>query len=114
MQHLLKKLDPDGTRTVEEVEAELAPLREQYRTLVINNQPDLLVPLEPGLKEDMTIYKNFHRLRRAMDWVIHVQCTCPDCYKNCVCVHTMLFASLFNDSEDLRVPYEYITATVGL
>ncbi len=43
-----------------------------------------------------------------------MQCTCPDCFKNCVCVHCVLFASLFDGSEDLRVPDEYIAATVGL
>ncbi len=46
-----------------------------------------------------------------------MQCTCPDCFKNCVCVHSVrfaTFASLFKCSEDLLVPDEYIAATVGL
>ncbi len=45
---------------------------------------------------------------------VPVQCTCPDGLKDCVCVHGVLFASLFKDTEELRVPDEYIAATVGL
>ncbi len=95
-QKLLKRLDPHGTRTVEEVEAELSRLRAQYQALVIDNRPDLVVPPEPDVKQAMTIYNNFHFLKRALAWgEIPVQCTCPDCFKNCVCVHGVLFASLF-------------------
>ena len=114
-QQLLKKLDPDGTRTVEQVEADLTPLRAQYQSLVIDNRPDLVVPPEPDVKAAMNIYKNFHLLKRSLAWGdIPVQCTCPDCFKDCVCVHGVLFASFFRDSEYLRVPDEYIAATVGL
>ncbi len=105
-QKLLERLDPHGTRTVEEVQAELSRLRAQYQALVIDNRPDLVVPPEPDVKEAMIIYNNFHYLKRSLAWgEIPVQCTCPDCFKNCVCVHGVLFASLFNGSEDLRVPH---------
>jgi hypothetical protein len=74
-----------------------------------------VVPPEPDVKEAMIIYNNFHYIKRSLAWgEIPVQCTCPDCFKNCVCVQGVLFASLFKDSEDLRVPDEYIAATVGL
>jgi hypothetical protein len=69
-QCLLEKLDPDGTRTVEQVEAELSPLHAQYKALVIENRPDLVLFPEPGVKEAMTIYKNFNRLKWALEWAI--------------------------------------------
>jgi hypothetical protein len=114
-QKVLEWLDPHCTRTVEEVEAELLRLREQYQALVINNRPDLVVPPEPEVKEAMIIYNNFHYLMLSLAWgEIPVQCTCPDCFKNCICVHCVLFTSLFNGSEDLLVPNEYIAAMVSL
>jgi hypothetical protein len=65
-QKLLKRLNPHGTRTVEEVEAELSRLRAQYQALVIDNRPDLVVPPEPDVMEAMIIYNNFHFLKRAL------------------------------------------------
>ncbi len=41
-----------------------------------------------------------------------MQCTCSECFKNCVCAHGVLFTSLFN--EKLWVLEEYIAETVGL
>ncbi len=100
---------------MEEVEAELSRLRAQYQALVIDNRPDLVLPPKPDVKEAMIIYNNFHYLKQSLAWgEIPVQCTCPDCFKNCICVHGVLYASLFNGSEDLRVLDEYIAATVGL
>ncbi len=43
---------------------------------------------------------------------IPVQCTCRECFKNCVCAHGVLFTSLLD--EKLWVPEEYIAVTVGL
>ncbi len=77
MQRLLEKLDPDGTRTVKQVEAELSPLHTQYKELVIDNRPDLVLFPVPVVKRAMPIYKNLHRLRRALEWAIQVQCMCP-------------------------------------
>jgi hypothetical protein len=71
-QRLLKKLDPDGTRTVEEVEAELSPRRAQYEELVINNRPDLVLPPEPGVKEAMTI----KRTSTASGGLLTGRCKC--------------------------------------
>ena len=110
-QHLLKKLDPDNTRSVADVIVDLQPLQDQYANLVVRNRPDLVPGVD--IKLALKIYKSFHLLQKASTWGdIPVQCTCRECFKNCVCAHSVLFASLFDDT--LRVPEEYIAATVGL
>ena len=110
-QHLLKKMDPDNTRSVADVLVDLQPLQDQYANLVVRNRPDLVPGVD--IKLALKIYKSFHLLQKASTWGdIPVQCTCRECFKNCVCAHGVLFASLFDDT--LRVPEEYIAATVGL
>ncbi len=56
-QHILKKLDPENQRSVEEVISDLQPLQDQYVNLGVRNRPDLL----PGIniKEALKIYKSF-------------------------------------------------------
>jgi hypothetical protein len=110
-QHILKKLDPKNQHSVEEVISDLQPLQDQYLNLVVCNHPDLV----PGIniKEALKIYKSFHLLKKASTWGdVPVQCTCCECFKNCVCTHCVLFNSMFN--KKLQVPGEYIAVTVGL
>ena len=109
-QHILKKLDPENKRSVTDVLADLQPLQDQYANLVVRNRPDL-VPVD--IKQALEIYKSFHLLEKSASWGdIPVRCTCLECFRDCVCAHTVLFTSLFDVT--LRVPEEYIAATVGL
>ncbi len=110
-QHILKKLDPGNQSSVEDVISDLQPLQDQYVNLVVRNRPDLVQGID--IKEAFKIYGSFQLLKKASAWGdIPVQCTCRECFKNCVCAHGVLFTSLFD--EKLRVPGEYIAATVGL
>jgi hypothetical protein len=46
----------------------------------------------PGLtiQEAITIYKNFHLLRKATGWgEVQVSCNCPGEFANCVCKDTL-------------------------
>ncbi len=96
---------------MEDVLSDLQPLQDQYMNLVVRNRPDLVPGID--IKEALKIYCSFHLLKKASTWGdIPVQCTCRECFKNCVCAHGVLFTSLFD--EKLRVPEEYIAATVGL
>ncbi len=78
---------------------------------VVRNRPYLVPGID--IKKALKIYKSFHLLKKANTWGdVSVQCTCSECFKNCVCAHCMLINSLCN--EKLRVQVEYIAATVGL
>ena len=58
----------------------------------------------------LDVYESFHMLSRATSWgpPVPLSCTCLDDYKNCVCCHGTLLASLWDDK--LRVPDDYVAA----
>jgi hypothetical protein len=96
---------------LEDVISDIQPRYNQYMNLVVSNRPNLLPGID--IKEALKIYKSFHLLQKASAWGdVLVQCTCCECFKNCVCAHNILFTSLLD--EKLRVKEEYIAATVGL
>ena len=63
-QHLLKSLDPFFTRTVQEVRAELQPMRTAYNELV------LLGRHRPGIhvNDALDVYEKFHHVSRMTCW----------------------------------------------
>jgi hypothetical protein len=65
-QHILKKLDPENQRSVEEVIFDLQPLQDQYVNLVVRNRPDLVPGID--IKEALNIYNSFHLLKKASTW----------------------------------------------
>lgn len=105
-QQLLQKLDPAGDLSVAELRYKLEPLVQQYQDVVLRDRA------VRDVKSAMKIYKGFHMLSRAPTWgTIPVSCTCPECFDNCVCCHTLLFAAVFKP--EIRVPADWIAATVS-
>ena len=110
-QNLLKKLDPDGTRSVAEMREQLRPMANAYERLVLH---DIRAP-GLDIREALKIYRNFHLIRYMPAWVendIPLACTCKICVNHCVCDDTLLFAALFKP--EVRVPSDYVAATVNL
>ena len=110
-QNLLKKLDPDGTRSVAEMREQLRPMANAYERLVLH---DIRAP-GLDIREALKIYSNFHLIRYMPAWVendIPLACTCKICVNHCVCDDTLLFAALFKP--EVRVPSDYVAATVNL
>lgn len=106
-QHILKRFDPFGTKSVEEVTELLYDAYEGYLLYVIKAEAP---PDEMSIEELMDIYETFHMLSRATSWggKVPVSCTCLECIKNCVCCHGVLMASVFDKT--LVVPDEYVAA----
>jgi hypothetical protein len=87
-QHLLKKLDPAGEKTVEEVNGALLSLVHEYLAMVVHDEatPDL------GVEHALDVYES-HLLDRATTWgKVPVQCTCVHSCRDCICEHGTLFA----------------------
>ena len=108
-QRVLKFLDPDGIKTVEELQAELAPLARLYRRVVIQDE----IPAGMGVEEQLGVYRNWHMLTFRAEWEeneIPVACTCQSCFNNGVCGDTLLYAAVFEPR--VRVPDDYITKSV--
>ncbi len=110
-QKLLERLDPHCTRTVEEVDS--CWKQNSHPPSASHQQSP-----RPGGASGTRRKRNHDNLQQH-PLPQAVPCMGRDssavhCFKNCVCVHGVLFASLFNGSEDLRVLDENIAATVGL
>ena len=58
-QHLLKTIDPDGTKSVGEVIARVDPLARQYEQYVINDDYEQVL----DLNDSLTVYESFHHLQ---------------------------------------------------
>jgi hypothetical protein len=82
---------------------------QQYRALIINDTLDPRLDVKKALR----IYKKWHLISSAPQWGrIPLSCNCRVCFPHCVCQCTLLLASLFDP--EVRVPPEYIAATVSL
>ena len=80
----------------------------EYKALVVQ---DWLSP-NFNVKDVLRIYRKWNIISSAPKWgQIPLACTCKICYPYCVCQCTILLASLFNP--DIRVPVQYIAATVS-
>ena len=107
-QRLLNKLDPAGTLSV--------PALRMILELHVNEYADVVLRARepPGLtvKTALKIYQKFHLMsRQPYCGEIPFSCSCKICFSNCVCVDTILFASLFNLK--VWVPGHWVTATVS-
>ena len=94
-QHVLRAVDPDGSKTAEQLRDEILPLAKDYQNIVIRRAlPDTM-----DVADALRIYSDFHLVSPAPGWGdIPLSCSCPDSHKNCVCEHTALLASVY-DSE---------------
>jgi len=107
-QALLKELDPTGDLSVPQLRDLLEPLVQEYQDLIVRDR----IQQSMDIKSAMKIYKRFYLLSRAATWgMVPVSCTCPACFENCVCCHTLLFAAVFK--QEIRVPADWIAATVS-
>ena len=104
-QPILKRLDPNNTRSVHDVREDLRIFACKYMSVVMNNKKKASHTID-GVME---IYEMFHLLSRAAKWSpVPMNCTCCCCNKNCLCGHLLLFGSIFDKT--LKVPPEYITS----
>ena len=104
-QHLLRRLDPDGDKPVDDVRKQLYDLADKYMSIV----KDGVVPPDADIQSVLDVYENFHMLTRAASWKpVPVSCTCEHSSKFCICAHTVLFGMVFDST--LRVPTDYIAA----
>ena len=76
--------------------------------LVIRNKPEDDININAALD----IYETFHMLSHASWGGVPFKCTCPVCYRNCMCEHGAIFASIFN--AELKVPEEYVAVEPSL
>ena len=108
-QRVLKCLDPDGTQTVDQLRAKLAPLARLYSRVVLQD----ILPADVGLEEALGVYRNWHMLTYRADWEeneIPVACTCKTCFNNGICGDVLLYAAVFEPR--VRVPADYIAKSV--
>ena len=106
-QHLLKRFDPDGERSVEEVCDMLRDARSDYFHYVVEAE---VPPADMDVELLLDCYETHHMLTRATNWgpPVEMSCTCLKGYTDCACSHSALLASIFDAS--IRVPDEYIAS----
>ena len=110
-QHVLKRIDPTNSKSVEEVRSELRDLSRQYVAVVINDKR----PADMTVSNALDLYETFHHLERKADWAmlpIPLSCSCATNHKDCCCKHGGLVASVFDPK--IKVPSEYVAAEPGL
>ncbi len=96
---MLRAIDPDGTKTAEQLRDEILLLAKDYQNIVIRRAlPDTM-----DVAEALRIYSDFHWVSPAPDWGdIPLSCFCQDNHKNCACEHTALLAAVYD--ADIFVP----------
>jgi hypothetical protein len=98
-QHVLRRLDPDGDKPVDDVRRQLYDLADKYMSMVMHG----VIPPDAEVHSVLDVYENFHMLTRAASWKpVPVSCTCEHSSKFCICAHTVLFGMVFDST--LRVP----------
>jgi hypothetical protein len=108
-QHLLKTIDPDGTKSVDEVIAHLDPLARQYEMYVINNDYEQVL----DLNDSLTVYESFHYLQYVASWgQVPYACSCEGSHADAVCEHAALYTAIFDPA--VEVPKDYIASEPGL
>ena len=109
LQHLLKAIDPDFTKSTEFVLERLGPLQAQYEQYVLNDEYEQVLDINDALD----VYESFHHLTRDVMWgKVQLCCTCKGSHAHAVCEHATLFTAMF-DSE-VEVPKAYVAAEPGL
>ncbi len=110
-QHVLKRIDPTISKSVDEVRRELKDLKKQYvEVVIIGKQPKDL-----GVSDALDLYETFHHLENKKDWVmlpIPLSCSCATNHKDCCCKHAGLVTSVFDPK--IKVPTTYIAAEPSL
>jgi hypothetical protein len=106
-QHLLKRFDPDNERSIAEVCSMLEDARSDYYRYIIQAE---VPPADMDVDLLLDLYETHHMLTRATNWgpPVEMSCTCLKDYKDCICPHGSLIASIWDAS--IRVPDEYIAA----
>ena len=108
-QHLLKTIDPDGTKSVGEVIARLDPLARQYEQYVINDDYEQVL----DLNDSLTVYESFHHLQYVASWgKVPYACSCEGSHADAVCEHAALVTSIFDP--EVEVPKAYEASEPGL
>ena len=98
-QHVLKAIDPDGSKSAEQLRDEILLLAKDYQNIVIRRA----IPDTMEVAEVLRIYADFYLVSPAPGWgEIPLSCSCPDSHKNCACEHTVLLASVYD--ADIFVP----------
>ena len=98
-QHVLKAIDPEGSKTAEQMRDEIEQLARDFQKIVIRRA----LPQKMGIAEALRIYSDFHMVTPAPGWGdIPFACSCIDSHKNCVCEHAVLIASVYDS--DIFVP----------
>ena len=91
-QAFLRKLDPTGKLPIAQLRAMMTPHAAAFRRLVVDN-----IDNGEDIKLALKIYSNFHLIQYKQEWDNYpASCTCPECYANGCCWHTLLYFSLFN------------------
>ncbi len=80
-QHVLRKLDPDGDRPINDVREALFDLADKYMNIVMDKHR----PVDADVKSVLVVYENFYMLTRASSWKpVPASCTCEHSSKFCI------------------------------
>ena len=98
-QHVLKDIDPEGSKTAERMRKEIEVRAKEYEKIVIRR----VIPLNMDIAGALRVYSDFHSVTPAPTWGdVPFACSCPDSHKHCICEHAALIASVYDS--DVVVP----------